>query len=193
MPPGIAGYQKGVWADSKYDVDRRQGRARGRRVPGRQGPPEIKLSFNTDGGHEKIMQLVQADLAKIGIKTTLRLGGLPDLPEATRAPASYQIGRLGWIADYPIMDNFIYPIFNSQSADNYSKYNNPPVDTGINDARSMTDSAARIAAYQEIDKTIQATNPVVPLMFYKHHHVGSSACTSSCTCARASRTSTRRG
>ena len=37
----------------------------------------------------------------------------------------------------------------------------------------MTDNAARIAAYQAINNTVQATNPDIPLMFYKHHHVGS--------------------
>ena len=30
----------------------------------------------------------------------------------------FQIGRLGWIADYPIMDNFLYPLFKIGGGDN---------------------------------------------------------------------------
>ena len=34
VPPGIAGYEKGAWADAKYDVEARQGSARRSRLPG---------------------------------------------------------------------------------------------------------------------------------------------------------------
>ena len=85
----------------------------------------------------------------------------------------FQIGRLGWIADYPIYDNFLYSIFQSKSGDNKSKFSDPTVDAALEAARSEGDAAKRIAAYQEIDTKIQATNPVVPLMYYAHRHVGS--------------------
>ena len=52
-------------------------------------------------------------------------------------------------------------------------YSNKAVDTGLTDARAITDPAARIAAYQAVDKTIGADLPVIPVMFYKHHHVAS--------------------
>jgi len=67
-----------------------------------------------------------------------------------------QIGffRLGWIADYPTMDNFLYPLFHSQSADNYQGYNNPEVDQMLVEARSISDDDERIAKYREIEKKI---------------------------------------
>jgi len=37
----------------------------------------------------------------------------------------------------------------------------------------ITDSAERVSKYEEINTTVQADNPVAPVMFYKHHHVGS--------------------
>ena len=74
------------------------------------GDISIQLSCNSDGDHEAIMQLIQADLKAIGVEATIDtaewaayLTKLQDL--------DYQVGRLGWIADYPIMDNFLYPLF----------------------------------------------------------------------------------
>lgn len=172
VPPGIAGYQKGVWADAKYDPTAAAKVLSDAGFPGGKGIPTIKLSFNSGAGHEKIMELVQSDLKKIGITATFDSADFPVYLKQLDA-GTFQIGRLGWIADYPIMDNFLYPIFQSKSGDNKSKYANPAVDTALDNARKITDSAARIAAYQAIDKTVQADNPVIPLMFYKHVRVGS--------------------
>ena len=77
------------------------------------------------------------------------------------------------MADYPIIDNFIYPIFQSTSADNKSKYNNKAVDDAIQAARKITDESARVAAYQAIVKTVGEDAPVIPIVAYKHHHVTS--------------------
>ncbi|MDP2232424.1 MAG: ABC transporter substrate-binding protein, partial [Actinomycetota bacterium] len=56
---------------------------------------------------------------------------------------------------------------------NKSAYNNPDVDKQLDEARKTVDGDARIAMYQEIDKTIGADLPVIPVMFYKHHHIAS--------------------
>jgi peptide/nickel transport system substrate-binding protein/oligopeptide transport system substrate-binding protein len=173
VPPPIAGYQAGTWKDSKYDVAAAQAALTAAGYPGGKGLPTIKLSFNTGGGHEKIMQLIQADLAKIGVKTTFDSADFPTYLKELQGN-NWQIGRLGWIADYPIMDNFLFPLFTQGSTDNYSKYDDPAVTKGLNDARAITDSAARIAAYQKQNETVQATNPIIPIMFYKHHDIGSS-------------------
>lgn len=172
IPPGIAGYEKGAWVDSKYDLAAAQKVLTDAGFPGGKGIPAIKLSFNSGAGHEKIMELVQSDLAKLGIKATFNSAEFPVYLKQLDA-GKFQIGRLGWIADYPITDNFLYPIFQSKSGDNKSKYVNPAVDKALDEARKIIDPAARIAAYQAINKTVQADNPVMPVMFYKHTRVGS--------------------
>jgi len=172
IPPGIAGYEKGAWADTKYDLAGAQKVLTDAGFPGGKGIPAIKLSFNSGAGHEKIMELVQSDLAKLGIKATFDSAEFPVYLKQLDA-GKFQIGRLGWIADYPIADNFLYPLFQSKAGDNKSKYVNPAVDKALEDARKIVDTAARISAYQAINKTVQADNPVAPLMFYKHTRVGS--------------------
>jgi peptide/nickel transport system substrate-binding protein/oligopeptide transport system substrate-binding protein len=172
IPPGIAGYEKGVWADAAYNVEAAKKDLADAGYPEGKGLGTVKLSFNSGAGHEKIMELVQADLKAIGVTATFDSADFPVYLKQLDA-GKFQIGRLGWIADYPIADNFLYPLFQSKSGDNKSKFADPAVDSALEKARATTDDAARIAAYQAIDKTIGAQNPVAPLMFYKHHHVGS--------------------
>ena len=83
------------------------------------------------------------------------------------------MGRLGWIADYPIQDNFIYPLFSTEGDNNYGKYSNKDVDDAILKARATLDEKEREAAFQEIDKKVAAELPVIPLFYYKHQLVGS--------------------
>jgi peptide/nickel transport system substrate-binding protein/oligopeptide transport system substrate-binding protein len=172
LPPGIAGYEKGAWADSKYDVEGAKKALADAGYPNGEGIPTLKLSFNSGAGHEKIMELVQSDLKAIGIETEFDSADFPvylkQLDEG-----KHQIARLGWVADYPIAYNFLYALFDSGSGDNKAFYANKDVDAGIAEATTIVDSAARVAKFQEINKTIGSTNPVAPLMFYKHHHVGS--------------------
>ncbi len=173
VPPGIAGYAPGVWPDSKYDVEAAKAALTEAGFPGGAGAPEISLSYNADGGHQKIMEFVKADLEKIGLK--VKLAPTPDFATYLKELGAdkIMIGRLGWSADYPIMDNFMFPLFKSGASDNYSRYNNQAVDKGLDAARQTPDDAARLKAYQEVNKMVGADLPVIPVMFYKHHHVAS--------------------
>lgn len=173
VPPGIAGYQPGVWAFAKYDTAAAAAALTAAGYPGGKGAPSVSLTYNADGGHQKIMELVQSDLTKLGLN--VKLTPTADFPTYLKAlgAGSFQVGRLGWVADYPIMDNFLNPIFNSTSTDNYSKFASSTVDAAIAKARTITDTNARIAAYQAIDASIGTQLPIIPLMFYKHHHVTS--------------------
>ncbi len=172
LPPGIAGYEKGAWTDAKYDVEAAKKALADAGYPEGKGLPTMKLSFNSGGGHEKIMELIQSDLKAIGINTEFDSADFPvylkQLDEG-----KHEIARLGWVADYPIAYNFLYAIFESNSGDNKSFYKNEAVDKGIAEGQTITDGAARVAKYQEVNKLIAADNPIAPVMFYKHHHVGS--------------------
>jgi oligopeptide transport system substrate-binding protein len=172
VPPGLPGYQEGLWPDSKYDVAAAKAALADAGYPGGKGLPSLKINYNVGAGHDKVVALMQSDLKAIGINTTSEtLEGAQhwDLLRTTK----YDIGRDGWIADYPIADNFTYPFFDSKSADNHSHYSNPEVDAMILKARSTTDDAARAAMYTKIQQKIGETNPTVPIVYYSHRHVGS--------------------
>jgi peptide/nickel transport system substrate-binding protein/oligopeptide transport system substrate-binding protein len=172
VPPGIVGQTEGDWQYAKYDVEEAKKILADAGYADGAGLPSIKLEYNTGSGHEDILQLVQNDLKAVGIESEL-VGTewaqyLDKLSEKT-----YQVGRLGWIADYPIMDNFLYPLFLSTSADNYSNFSDSAVDSKLSEARQTTDEADRLALYQEISKTIGDQASVVPMFYYRHTRVAS--------------------
>jgi peptide/nickel transport system substrate-binding protein/oligopeptide transport system substrate-binding protein len=172
VPPGIVGYEDNAFPYSHYDQAAAKQALANAGYPNGQGLPEIILSCNSGGGHEDVMALIQADLKAIGmnVKTefTEWAAYLPKLQNHT-----YQLGRIGWVADYPIIDNFVYPLFNSNSADDYSNYKNPAVDKAMEEARKIVDDSERIAAYQKIVKTIGEDVANVPIVAYRHHQVTS--------------------
>jgi len=172
VPPGIVGQVEGDWQYAKYDVDQAKTILADAGYPDGEGLPVIKLEYNSGSGHEDILQLVQNDLKAIGIESEL-VGTewaqyLDKLSEKT-----YQVGRLGWIADYPIMDNFLYPLFLSTSADNYSVFNDPEVDAMLEEARTTVDQTERLAMYEDVSATVGDQAAVIPMFYYRHTRVAS--------------------
>lgn len=170
IPPGIAGYREGAWKTALYDVEKAKAKLTEAGYPDGKGLGTIKLSYNSGGAHESIMQLVQSDLKAIGINAELDVMEWAAYLDALAA-GTIQIGRLGWIADYPIMENFLFSLFYTNNGDNYSKYTNKDVDKQIMEARGITVDADRIKAFQDVDDIIQSTTPIVPVMFYRHTRV----------------------
>ena len=70
---------------------------------------------------------------------------------------------MGWIADYPSIDNFIY-LFTTEGGKygSYSWYSNPQVDKLFKQARSTIDQTQRYNLYNEAQKLILADAPVRP-------------------------------
>ena len=172
IPPGIVGYVPGAFPYSKYDVEQAKQLLAKAGYPDGQGFPTIKLSFNSGAGHEDVMALVQADLKAIGITAEFDTSDAPTYWDKAQN-GEYQIGRSGWIADYPIIDNFLASNLISTAADNYARYKNTAVDDAIYAARQLTDTAARTKAYEAVVATIGEDCPVAPITFYAHRRVGS--------------------
>lgn len=152
VPKGIVGWTEGQ-SKYNYDVEMAKQKLAEAGYPDGEGLPVIQFGINIGSVHEIIAEAVQADFAEIGVK--VEIVGM-EWGAALEAFQNGEIGffRLGWLADYPTMDNFLFPLFHSQSTDNYQGYNNPEVDQMLIEARSIRDDDERIAKYREIEKTI---------------------------------------
>lgn len=173
VPPGIVGFMEGQWPYSKYDPEGAAAKLAEAGFEGGAGFPKVVLEYNTGSGHEDILQLVQQDLKNnLGVESELK--GTEWAQYLDRLDTEdYMIGRLGWQADYPTMDNFLTPLFKSTASDNYSNYTNADVDKALEDARPVPDDAERVKMYQDAEKAIGEDSPVIPLMFYRHTRVAS--------------------
>jgi oligopeptide transport system substrate-binding protein len=122
--------------------------------PGGEGLPELSLWYNNNEMHQQNVQFVQSTFKKIGVN--IRLKSL-DWPAYLNACENHEpdMYRLGWVADIPDADNFLYILLNSAqigSAGNYSGYSNPEFDRLTNEARISTDPDRRIELYRKADR-----------------------------------------
>lgn len=182
MPTSIDDSPENVWEDCKYDPE-----AAGKLLDeagypadesGKRGV-EITLNYNGDGDHGDLMSAVQLDLEAVGITVTQETVEWATYLKQL-ADGDFSLGRLGWTADYPTMDNFLYPNFFTGAENNYEEYSNEEMDQAMLDARQIQDDEERKAACRKICATIGKDMPVIPIMFYAHNYVGSKRMKSFC-------------
>jgi len=172
VPAGLPGYEENAWQYNHYDVEAAKEMLAKAGFPNGKGLPALKLAFNSGAGHEQTMQLIQADLDKIGIKAEFDTSDGPTYWDKVDK-GTYQIGRSGWSVDYPTIDNMIHPLFFSSAGQNFSKYNNPAVDEGILAARKIVDDDERLKAAQAVVKMIGDDSPEIAICTYAHSRVTS--------------------
>ena len=177
ITPGIDGYKENDWEYATYDPEKAEAilDAAGytKDENGSRGL-NVTVTYNGDGGHGEIMASVMGDLNAIGIESTASTPEFAAMIEQY-GEGDYELGRFGWIPDYPIVENFLYPLFYSKSADNRCGYNRPDIDEAMQAARRIIDTDERIAAWQEINRQIAQGCPVVPIVYYCHSAIVSDA------------------
>jgi ABC-type transport system substrate-binding protein len=109
---------------------------------------------------------IQQDLAAIGIRTQIVSQEFATFLDTIETPHKAPIGWVGWFQDYPDPSDFIDPILSCASAvkggANAALYCNKTVDEMAAAAKGETDTSKRLAAYQEIQKSIMADAPWAP-------------------------------
>lgn len=164
VPPGIPGFQENAM-EFTYDPEKAKEKLAEAGYPNGEGLPTLKLGFNIGAGHEQIAEAIQADAKDIGINMEVEGYEWGTLLEKAQK-GEINFFRLGWMADYPTMDNFLYPLFYSESADNYTGYSNPEVDKLLLEARSTIDEKERIEKYRLVEKMILKDATFAPIYFY---------------------------
>jgi len=170
VPVGIPGYRAGQ-NPYKYDPEGAK-----TIVAGLGTIPALSYWYNTDEGHQKIGEVLQAGWQKAGIDVKLsnfEWGTFLDKLSKGNSGSGSQLFRMGWLADYPSMDNFLYPLFQSSQAltGSYTFYSNAQVDALLQQARSTVDAQQRYNLYAQAEKLILTDMPASPLYFYRDFRV----------------------
>ena len=169
VPVGIPGY---VADQTPYPYDPEGAKTI---VAGLGTLPAINYWYNTDEAHQKVGEVLQAGWAKAGITTKLsnfEWGTFLDKCSKGNQGSGCQLFRMGWGADYPSMDNFLYPLFQTAAARTmYTFYSNKQVDALLQQARSTIDAQQRHNLYAQAEKMILTDMPAIPLYFYRDFRV----------------------
>lgn len=73
--------------------------------------------------------------------------------------------RSGWQADYPLIQNFLEPLYYTGASSNYGKFSNPDFDKLIDEANQESDAAKAIAKFQDAEKILGEQMPSIPLWY----------------------------
>ena len=107
--------------------------------------------------------MMQNDWDKIGVTVTIDQKEYATLLQEY-IDGTYQIGSRGWTADYPIMYNFLQPLFYTGVGDNVSHYSNAEFDAKLDEACQTVDDDKRVALMQEANKIAAEDMPIFPML-----------------------------
>jgi ABC-type transport system substrate-binding protein len=163
VPPGVPGSEL---VKDTYPY----GPAKAAELAKQVGPVTLDLVYPTVGGatsgRRQVAEILAADYAKLGI--TLRPKGL----SWTRfweevAAGRTQVFLASWVGDYPSLDTFLYPLFESRNSGTFGTfYSNPQVDALLAKARATPSQETRVQNYAEAERLVMADAPLVPIWVY---------------------------
>jgi peptide/nickel transport system substrate-binding protein/oligopeptide transport system substrate-binding protein len=153
LPPGIKGRDDSI-PGYGYDLEKAKRLLTDAGYPDGKGLQELTLWYNTNEIHQQVAQIVQSSFRKIGVNVRLRS---LDWPAYLKACESFEpdLFRMGWLADIPDADNFLYILLDSKqrgAPGNYSGYSNPAFDRLVEEARFSLDEKHRIELYRRADR-----------------------------------------
>ncbi|MER7149632.1 peptide ABC transporter substrate-binding protein [Streptomyces lydicus] len=162
------GYQAGLCgAACVFDPARaRQLIKEGGGLPG----GRMTLTYNADTGSHKdwidaicnsINRTLRDDRACVGAP----VGTFADFRNKIAARTMTGPFRAGWQMDYPLIQNFLQPLYYSNGSANDGKFSNPRFDTLVNQANAATDSGAAVAKFQDAERILAQQMPSIPLWY----------------------------
>lgn len=168
ISPIIPGYRQGVCGEActynpqaaKALYDKAGG------LPGN----KLEIGYNTDGGHKDWVEAVGNMLKdNLGIEVTPRpfekFGAILDALDAKQYSGAF---RMGWVMDYPSIENYLRPIFSKiaiENGSNHAGYVNEEFEAALA-AADVKQGDEGIAAYQAASDILLKELPYIPVFFY---------------------------
>jgi oligopeptide transport system substrate-binding protein len=129
--------------------------------------PGLTIYYNADGPHKEWTEASCNSIKQtLGIECSAKsfvdfATMLKQLEDRKVKP----MWRLGWQMDYPSIENFLAPIYETGADSNYMDYSNPQFDKLLVEAAAAPDAAAANAKYQEAEALLAQDMPVIPMWY----------------------------
>ncbi|WP_103531148.1 ABC transporter substrate-binding protein [Streptomyces sp. SM11] len=131
---------------------------------------KINIGHNADGGHEQWINAT-CDQLKKNLNLDCVSQAVPKFAELLTQVENKKFSgmfRLGWIMDYPSMENYLGPLFSSNGSSNYYGYSNKDFDRLVQEGREAKTEAEAITKWQAAEDILAKEMPVIPLRFGKN-------------------------
>ena len=174
IPNGVEGFgdDEGYFKDADY-AKAKEYLAAGLKELGLSDPSEleISLSYNTSEAHASIAQFIQQGwTSELGIKVKLDnsewqvyLDKLSNL--------DYQVGRMGWIADYNDAYTFLEMYNSATNGNNDTGWENAEYTALLKQSITETDPAKRIEILKQAEAIMIEEMPVLPIYYYTNLYI----------------------
>ncbi|ROT31466.1 ABC transporter substrate-binding protein [Micromonospora sp. HM5-17] len=131
------------------------------------GPAQLKITYNGDGGHKDWVDATCNQIkANLGIDCVgVAEPKFSDLLTKIKAKEPVGLIRMGWLMDYPSMENYLGPIYSTNGSSNYYGYSNPEFDQLVADGAAAATPEEAIKKYQQAEEILAKDMPVIPLRF----------------------------
>lgn len=132
---------------------------------------KIAISINTDEGHASIAQFIQEGWKKnLRIETTIDNAEWQVYLDKISA-LDYQVGRMGWIADYNDAYSFLERYDTAKNGNNDTGWENKEYKDLMVKAVKETDEEKRMEYLKDGQKILMDEMPVIPIYFYSNEYV----------------------
>jgi len=167
IPQGMPGFDGKCVKGYSYDPDKARRLLAEAGFPDGKGLPEISLA--TTVGYRSLIEYVQGQLDRIGIKTSVEITQGASLRElVSKNGINFFYGQ--WIADYPDGENYLSVFYSKNKipfGPNYTGFNNKKFDALFEQTYQVKNDSARYALYQQMDNLVMEQSPVVVLYYDK--------------------------
>lgn len=170
VPPGLAGYEPAQKLPSYDPTQARQLLAQA----GLEQGFELTIWQSSVGGLGELSQLLSEMLAEVGIDAQVKTVSQGEFYSEVAGGSQAQAYILGWYADYPDAENFLFPLFHSSNwgaGGNRAKYAAPETDLLLLEMHATADADARQKLYRQIEHTVFQDFPWLPLFHPINYHV----------------------
>jgi oligopeptide transport system substrate-binding protein len=167
VSPVVPGYREGICGDAcKFDPKKARAlfeAAGGSKAVG----GRLEIAYNVDGGHKPWV-----DAACNQLRTNLGVDCVgnpqPKFAELlTKADRKEPMGmfRMGWVFDYPAIENYLRPLYSTNGSSNYYGYSNAEFDRLLDAGDRAANPEEALSLYQKAEELLVRDLPVIPLRY----------------------------
>jgi oligopeptide transport system substrate-binding protein len=132
----------------------------------------LTLAYNADGGHKEWIEAVANQLRQ-NLGLTVKVQPYPEFAkilddlDAKKFDGAF---RMGWAFDYPLIENYLSPIFGTEAiktGSNHAGYSNPQFDALIQKGDTTASKEEAVKLYQQAEDLLYQDMPYLPMFFSK--------------------------
>jgi ABC-type oligopeptide transport system substrate-binding subunit len=131
------------------------------------GPSSLTISYNADGPNKAWIDTMCVQISdSLGVPCTgVPIPKFSDLLAKAEDKQPTGMFRLGWVMDYPLMEDYLGPIYSTEGSSNYWGYHNSAFDDLVQQGNDAKTSAEAIKKWQSAEDILAQDMPVIPLRF----------------------------